>query len=95
MRMVIACGFALLMVLQVRLWAGEGSLASMWELQRSIDARQAQNALLQARNERLIAEVKDLRTGVQTVEARARRELGMIAPGETFFLVIDEARSGS
>jgi cell division protein FtsB len=95
MKIVIGCGFALLMVLQVRLWAGEGSLASMWELQRSIDARQAQNALLEARNERLIAEVKDLRSGVQTVEARARRELGMIGPGETFFLVIDEARPGS
>ena len=94
MRMVIADGFALMMVLQVRLWAGAGSLASMWELQRSIDARRAQNALLLERNERLIAEVKDLRSVVETVEARARRELGMIAPGETFFLVIDEAQSG-
>ena len=94
MKIIIACGFVLLMMLQLRLWAGEGSLASMWELERSIDARQQQNALLQARNDRLIAEVKDLRSGVQTVEARARRELGMIAPGETFFLVIDEARPG-
>lgn len=94
MKIVITCGFVLLMMLQLRLWAGEGSLASMWELERSIEARQQQNALLQARNERLIAEVKDLRSGVQTVEARARRELGMIAPGETFFLVIDEAHPG-
>ena len=95
MRVIIACGLALLLGLQLRLWAGEGSLASMWELERSIGAQVQENDLLKARNERLIAEVQDLRTGVETVEARARRELGMIGPGETFFLVIDEARPGS
>ena len=52
MRVIISFGFILLLALQLRLWAGEGSLASMWELQRSIDAQQHENALLTARNDR-------------------------------------------
>ena len=44
---------------------------------------------LTERNAQLQAEVDDLRTGLAAVEDRARTELGMIKPGETFIRVIE------
>ena len=87
MRSLIGIGLVLLVLLQLRLWAGDGSLAAVWELERALGQQMAENSLLEQRNGQLAAEVKDLKTGVGAVEAGARRELGMIAPGETFFLL--------
>lgn len=44
---------------------------------------------LRARNQELQAEVADLREGVQALEERARRDLGMIKPGEVFIQIIE------
>jgi cell division protein FtsB len=41
------------------------------------------------RNEMLYAEVLDLRKGQESIEERARDELGMIKNGETFIAVIE------
>jgi cell division protein FtsB len=87
MRAIIAVGLVLLVALQLRLWAGDGSLAAQWELERALGQQHDENTVLEQRNAHLAAEVRDLKTGVSAVEARARRELGMIAPGETFFLL--------
>ncbi|NKC14868.1 MAG: cell division protein FtsB [Gammaproteobacteria bacterium] len=89
--MRILSGFLLicLISLQVKLWAGDGSFAEVWRLQQAIERQTRQNGLLSERNQRLVAQVQDLKTGLATVEALARRELGLIGPGETFFLVVD------
>ena len=44
---------------------------------------------LQYRNDALAAEVEDLKSGEAAVEERARNELGMIKPGETFYRVVE------
>jgi cell division protein FtsB len=41
------------------------------------------------RNESLYAEVLDLRKGMETIEERARYDLGMIKENETFFQVLE------
>ena len=41
------------------------------------------------RNQRLIAEVNDLKEGGETVETIARSELGLIKEGETFYQIIE------
>ena len=41
------------------------------------------------RNDALYAEVLDLRRGLETIEERARYELGMIKDNETFFQVLE------
>ncbi len=85
----------LLIALQVRLWAGEGSLAEVHQLERQIALQEAENERLLVRNTLLRAEVEDLRGSVGSIEERARAELGMIRRGETFFLLVPgEADTG-
>ena len=76
--------------LQLRLWIGEGSLAEVWQLNSAIERQETENHLLEERNKRLRAEVKDLKEGLGAVEERARTQLGMVKEGETFFLVKDD-----
>ena len=53
--------------------------------------QEAENGQLRQRNEALAAEVEDLKSGEAAIEERARSELGMVKPGETFYRVIDDA----
>lgn len=80
--------------LQLRLWIGDGSLAEVWQLNNAIDHQQTENHLLEQRNKRLRAEVKDLKEGLGAVEERARTQLGMVKDDEIFFLIKDD-KSGS
>ncbi len=79
----------MLLGLQYRLWVGDGSLAEVWRLRQSIAAQHEANAALEVRNQQLIAEVSDLKQGLEAIEERARRELGMIRRDEVFFQFID------
>jgi cell division protein FtsB len=49
-----------------------------------LDEAKAQNLTAQAENERLAAEVRDLKEGLEMVEEKARGELGMVKPNEIF-----------
>lgn len=71
--------------LQYRLWVGSGSLAQVTELKQQIDEQHAENERLLERNRVLDAEVMELKKGMETVEERARHELGMVKEGETLF----------
>ncbi|UQY37246.1 cell division protein FtsB [Pseudomonas fulva] len=71
--------------LQYRLWVGEGSLAQVTELQQEIADQQGENERLLERNRILEAEVMELKKGMETVEERARHELGMVKDGETLY----------
>ncbi|GGY64935.1 septum formation initiator family protein [Marinobacter zhanjiangensis] len=79
----------LIVLLQVRLWVGEGSYAQVWGLSETIDEQRRENARLAARNERLFAEVRNLGSAQGAVEERARKDLGLIRDDETFFLVLE------
>ena len=75
----------LLLAIQWPLWLGHGSWLRVWDLQHQLAARQAANAGLRARNQALVAEIASLRQGSEAIEERARGELHMLSPGETFF----------
>jgi cell division protein FtsB len=81
----------LLTALQYKLWFGNGGQGEVVALQAQVTAQQTENAKLQARNDALAAEVADLKSGGEAVEERARSELGLVKPGETFYRVIDHA----
>ncbi len=71
--------------LQYRLWVGDGSLAEIAELKRQIASQKGENEHLLERNRILEAEVLELKKGMETVEERARHELGMVKEGETLY----------
>jgi cell division protein FtsB len=78
-----------LIALQVRLWTGQGGLRDVWRLQQRVAQQKAENAQLKKRNETLSAEVEDLKHGDEAIEERARSELGLLKPGETFYQVVE------
>jgi len=88
-RLLFVVLLLMFVVLQYRLWVGQGSMAEVYRLQQQIDSQKQQLAEMQERNTRLRAEVQSLKTGLEAVEARARSDLGMIKEGETFFQVIE------
>jgi len=88
MRTLIAISVVLLVLLQSNLWFGDGSVRQVWRLQSAISAQKAENDSLRQRNAALEAEVKDLKRGLDSVEQRAREELGMIRDGEVFYRII-------
>ena len=88
--LLVAALLLLLGYLQYRLWFGPGSLEQVWSLRRAIDARERENTELEQRNQGLAAEVRDLKHGLDSIEERARMELGMTKRGETFFLVVEK-----
>jgi cell division protein FtsB len=75
---------ALLVLLQYPLWFGKGGWLKVWEYDRQLQQHQEANRQLEVRNTGLEAEVRDLKTGYEAIEERARFELGMIKPGEAF-----------
>lgn len=83
----------LLVLLQVRLWRGNGSLSEVWELESLKATQIAENAELTERNLSLEAEVMDLKTGLEAIEERARSEMGMVVDGETFYLIVNRPDS--
>lgn len=91
--MIVRAGLlALLLVmlgLQHRLLVAPGNLFELGALQDRVDRERDAVDRLAERNAQLAAEVEDLRTGLAAVEDRARSELGMIKPGETFIRVIE------
>jgi cell division protein FtsB len=81
--LAIALG-ALLVLIQYPLWIGKGGWLRVWELDRQVTSVRQGNKQLSERNAALEGEVRDLRSGLQAVEERARYELGMVRPDETF-----------
>ena len=72
---------------------GEGGRVQLAELQARVAAQQAENDRLEQRNQALAADVAELKSGEAAVEDRARAELGMIKPGETFYRVVESGKA--
>ncbi len=78
---------ALIVLLQWPLWLGKGGWLRVWDVDRQLGAQREVNQKLEQRNAGLEAEVKDLKTGREAIEERARFELGLIRPDEVFVQV--------
>lgn len=89
LRLLAVALMLLLFGLQAKLWLGAGGIREVERLQLTVDAQRDENAALRHRNDALVAEVDDLKTGTAAVEERARSELGMIKPGELFYRVVE------
>jgi cell division protein FtsB len=84
----------LLLVLQARLWFSDEGWTEVVRLRSSVAEQQAEIERLQQRNARLKAEVNDLKEGFDALEERARSDLGMVGPDESFYLFVPADSSG-
>lgn len=82
---------ALLVWLQYSLWLGKNGLHDYTRVNDDVTAQQATNAKLKARDDQLFAEIDDLNGGQEAIEERARNELSMTRPGETFYRLVPDA----
>ncbi|AVP58526.1 septum formation initiator family protein [Pulveribacter suum] len=83
-RLVALILLLLLVVVHGQLWTGRGSIGQVQEMRRQLAEQQLANAQARQANERLAAEVQDLREGLDMVEEKARSELGMVRQGEIY-----------
>ena len=88
MRVVTLILFVVLVLLQFKLWLGEGGFREVARLETRVGDQRQQNEILLQRNAELQAEVEDLRERLDAVEERARNELGLIKPDEQFYQVV-------
>lgn len=77
----------LIALLQYPLWFGKGGWLRVWEYEDQLQAQREVNQGLERRNAGLDAEVRDLKSGYDAIEERARYELGLVKPGEIFVQV--------
>jgi cell division protein FtsB len=75
-------------MLQYRLWLSPGGMRELKRLETAVHEQQERNNELAERNQQLVAEVADLKSGLTAIEERARTALGMIARSETFYQVV-------
>ena len=88
MRWVSLLLLGALALLQWSLWFGERSLPQVRELRAELLTQQAANAAAQQANAALHDEADDLRHGMQAVQDRARRDMGMMRPDEIYVQVL-------
>ena len=86
---LIAIIIVLIAHLQYRLWLGDASISQVNEYRQRLETLTKEAQEKKERNDSLYAEVLDLRKGLETIEERARYELGMIKENETFFQVLE------
>ena len=92
--LAIALG-VLIVLIQLPLWLGKGGWLRVWDNDRQVTAQRAKNTQLETRNTALAAEVRDLKTGTEAIEERARYELGMTKNDEVFFQIIEQPQSAT
>ncbi|WP_374354768.1 cell division protein FtsB [Chitinimonas sp.] len=89
MRLLALILAAAITLLQWPLWIGKGSWLKVWQIESQLADQLAQNNKLKARNDALDAEVRDLKTGTDAIEERARNELGLVRQDEVFYQILE------
>jgi cell division protein FtsB len=94
MRLLALILVTVLVAIQGPLWFGKGGWLRVRDLQQQVDQQKAATAKLEARTKAFDAEVRDLKTGVEALEERARSDLGMIKQDEVYFQLAPRPANG-
>jgi cell division protein FtsB len=78
-----------LLGLQYKLWLGDGNIKEWMTLEQKNAEQDVFNQKLVARNQALLAEITELKSGDQALEEKARSDLGMVKPDETFYHLVE------
>ncbi len=76
------------LALQGQLWLSDDGYRKTHNLRLAVERQRLENDALRARNAILDAEVINLKHGRDAAEERARTDLGMIGPSETYYQVV-------
>ncbi len=90
LQLLTAILIAIVVFLQYLLWIAEDGVRQTYVLRVSIQAQIEENAELTERNRALEADIQDLKNGLMAIEERARSEMGMIRPDETFYRILEQ-----
>ena len=82
MRYLTVALIALIALVHAELWFGKGGVPRVMELSGKLRDQKASNEAARQRNAQMLAEVRDLKEGLEMVEEKARFELGMVKPDE-------------
>ena len=92
--MLVVLGVAAL-TMQSQLWFSAEGFGKTRDLRAAAADQRMQNDQLRTRNLSLDAEVVNLKQSSEAAEERARTDLGMIGPKETFFQVVPVANAAN
>jgi len=81
---------AIFIWLMYQLWFDDTGIFANMAMSDQIENQQEVNAAISARNQVLIEEIQAIKSGMGSIEAKARKELGMVKKDETYFLVVDK-----
>ncbi len=77
------------LMIQFDIWLKDDGFYRMKELEQMIDSQVEENERLKLRNKQLEREIDELKSGTESIEEKARTDLGMIKEGEEFYLIVE------
>src|ERR1700731_3153896 len=78
----------LLVWLQYKLWFSKDGIPQFVQLKKAVAERNAENVVLQERNDKVAEEIENLKDGTDAIEERARKDLGLMKRGEVFYQIV-------
>ena len=82
--LAIVIAAVILAMMQYQYWYGEYGHANLAEIKSQLAEQTRLNQEQSYKNSILLADVKDLKSGLSAIEEHARLDLGLIKRGETF-----------
>ena len=77
------------LMIQFDIWFKDDGFYRVKELEQMIGNQVEENKRLKLRNEQLEREIEELKSGTESIEEKARTDLGMIKEGEEFYLIVE------
>ena len=77
------------LMIQFDIWFKDDGFYRVKELEQTIGSQVEENERLKLRNEQLEREIEELKSGTESIEEKARTDLGMIKEGEEFYLIVE------
>ena len=77
------------LMIQFDIWFKDDGFYRVKELEQMIGSQVEENERLKLRNEQLEREIEELKSGTESIEEKARTDLGMIKEGEEFYIIVE------
>ena len=88
-RFFIIILFVFFLMIQFDIWFKDDGFYRVKELEQMIGSQVEENKRLKLRNEQLEREIEELKSGTESIEEKARTDLGIIKEGEEFYLIVE------